>query len=260
MLGGEQPTPLDVRFRLGPIPVRISPWFWLINALLGSQWLTAPGFGPIFLAIWVGVCFVSILIHELGHALAYRMFGSPAAILLYGFGGLAFGNELGSPVKRMIVALAGPFAQFVLAGIVFGSAILTPWPEANLYAQMTYRFLLWVNIVWALFNLLPILPLDGGNVCREGLVLFRARNPDAGAAAISVAVAGVLAAAGIAMYLNIRVPILEKIAEVFRPGPFMTLWMVMFAIENYQRYQMATRMRPRYYDDADDDTPPWRRR
>jgi stage IV sporulation protein FB len=258
MLGGEQPTPFDVRFRLGPIPVRISPWFWLINGLLGSTLLTDARFGPKFLLIWVAVVSFSILIHELGHALAYRMFGSTTALLLYGFGGLAFGSDLGSPVKRMVVALSGPFAQFLIAGVVFGSGYLMEWQAANLYALMTYRFLLWVNIFWALFNLLPILPLDGGNVCRELLTLFRARNPEAGAAAISVAVAGGLAITAIAMYLNIRLPFLEKLTEYFQPGPFMTFWLVLFAIENYQRYQLATRMRPRYYDD--DDTPPWRRR
>jgi Zn-dependent protease len=256
MLGGDQPTPFDVKFRLGSIPVRISPWFWLINGLLGANWITIPGSGPAIFGIWMAVVSFSILIHELGHALAYRLFGSPTAILLYGFGGLAFGNDLGSPVKRIVVSLAGPFAQFALAGVVFGSAVATGWPDKNDYTRMSFIFLLWVNIVWAAFNLLPILPLDGGNVCREVLALLRFRNPDAGAAAVSVAVAGVLAAAAIAMWLNIRVPLLDMIP--FRPGPFMTFWLVLFAVENYQRYQLATRMRPRYYSD-DDDVPPWRR-
>jgi Zn-dependent protease len=123
---------------------------------------------------------------------------------------------------------------------------------------MTFAFLLWVNIIWAAINLLPILPLDGGNVCRELFVIFRARNPEAGAAAVSVATAGLLIAVSLAVHLRLDVPILREIAKVYTPSLLMTFWLALFAIENYQRYQFAIRMRPRY-DDYDDDTPPWRR-
>lgn len=258
MLGGDQPTPLDLKFRVGPFPVRVSPWFWLVIALFGSVYLTHPNYGPLFLLLWVGCAFVSVLIHELGHAVAYRWYGSESAILLYGFGGLAVGYPPSSPAKRIVIALAGPFAQFALAGIVFGTAYLTKWPGANLYATKTFDFLMLINIIWAVINLLPVLPLDGGNVCREVLALARARNPDAGAAAVSVAVAGTLAAASLASMLNVQIPVLEKITQYYRPGLFLTFWVILLAVENYQRYQYASRMRPRYYDD-DDDTPPWRR-
>jgi stage IV sporulation protein FB len=258
MLGGEQSTPFDLKFRLGSIPVRVSPWFWVVNGLLGMQFYMNAG-GLAILLIWVAVVFFSILIHELGHALLYRLFGSPAAILLHGFGGLAFGNELNSPVKRILVSLAGPFAQFLLAGVVFISALATNWPAINPYTSATFGFLLWVNIVWAIFNLLPILPLDGGNICREVFALLRMRNPDAGAAAISVAFAGTIAAAAIASHLKLDIPILKRITEFYQPGLYMAFWMIMFAVENFQRYQMATRMRPQYQDDYNDDTPPWRR-
>ncbi len=258
ILGGEAPTPLDLNFRLFGFPVRVTPWFWLVTALFGSNLFNVPGIGPLIFLIWVLCVFVSILIHELGHAFAFRLFGSPAVVVLHGMGGVAIGHQMASPVKSIVVSLAGPFAQFVLAGVVFASAF-AGWPATNEYTAITYRFLLWINVVWAIINLLPILPLDGGNVCREVLALCRFRNPDAGAAAVSIAVAGLLALTAIAAYLRIEIPGLKQLAEVYTPNMFQTFWLIILAVENYQRYQAAQRYSPRFYD-QDDDTPPWRRR
>src|SRR5215471_17040999 len=84
-------TPYDLNFRLFGFPVRIHPLFWLGTVLLGSNLLHQDN-GLLFLAIWIVVVFVSILVHEFGHGLAYRRYGSHAHVILWMFGGLAVGS------------------------------------------------------------------------------------------------------------------------------------------------------------------------
>lgn len=197
MLLQEPPTSqADLHFRLFGFPVRIHPFFWVIVVLLGIS----PGRGggdtpPEALLIWVAVVLVSILVHELGHALAQRHFGGHPKITLHGFGGLASCDDCDrSPRSQILISLAGPGAGFALAAAVaiamrlaglsigpdFGRAAehVTP-PYASLFGLFYWQLpanelasqligqLLFVNIVWGLVNLLPIYPLDGGQVSRE---------------------------------------------------------------------------------------------
>src|SRR6185295_15801228 len=69
-----------------------------------------------------------------------------------------------SPPRRLAISLAGPAAGFLLGGICFvtAPAFLKAWPS-ELFT-VAYHDLIWVNIGWGIFNLLPILPLDGGHV------------------------------------------------------------------------------------------------
>ena len=166
MIGSEAPTQFDLRFRLFGFPIRVSPWFWLVMALFGSNLIQALGLPYLFL--WIGCGFVSILVHELGHAFAYRLFGARAEIVLHGFGGYARGQQLRSPWQRMLVSLAGPFAQFALAAAVHLTAVYVyAWDQQSPILRVAKYFLLLMNIVWAVLNLVPVLPLDGGNVMRE---------------------------------------------------------------------------------------------
>src|SRR5271169_6821462 len=75
------------RFRLFGIPVSVQPWFWLTTLFMGANRSVG------MLLIWIAVCFVSILLHEVGHVMAYRAFGEQGSIVLYGWGGLAFSNR-----------------------------------------------------------------------------------------------------------------------------------------------------------------------
>jgi Zn-dependent protease len=166
-------TPYDLRFRLLGFPVRVHPWFWIATVLFyGDPFLKS---GPEFLFVWVAVVFVSILVHELGHALAYRRFGADADIVLYTFGGLAIATHvISGRGRRILVSLAGPVAGFALCGLVYGTNQAFEWglsdeggaPNGPVL-RFLYRRLVWVNLVWGLFNLLPVFPLDGGQVARE---------------------------------------------------------------------------------------------
>jgi membrane-associated protease RseP (regulator of RpoE activity) len=199
----------------------VTPFFWLMAALfgwgltqmvdqlLGTLLRESPGQG-VLLVLWIGAVFFSILIHELGHALAMRYYGMDCYVVLYHFGGIAVPDSgssftrFGSASRRsdgksqIIISAAGPAAQLILAAVVllltrasgYVSLFRVPFvewlmpyleeapffpdpqfiPSATLDAFIF--FLLLPSIFWALLNLLPVYPLDGGQIAREVFTMF----------------------------------------------------------------------------------------
>lgn len=158
-----------LRFRLFNMPVTVRGSFLLIAALIGFT-----GGGDITFAVaWVSVIFVSILVHELGHAVTARMYGSQVAIELNGLGGLTRWSspdgEL-TPGRRALVAAAGSAAGLAFGGLVWLVAIqFAPHPPLT---ATILRLLVWVNVFWGLLNWLPIRPLDGGHLLQSFLERF----------------------------------------------------------------------------------------
>ncbi len=148
-----------IRFSLFGIPVTVRPSFLLIAALLGLGTRSV-----VRTALWVGVVFVSILIHELGHALVARSFGSTVTIELNGIGGLTTwtGASGMGPGRRALVAASGS-----AVGVVFGLIVLVidelTGPHQGLLQFTLANFIL-VNVFWGLLNWLPVRPLDGGHL------------------------------------------------------------------------------------------------
>lgn len=249
------PTPFDITFRLFGFIVRVHPLFWLIMALLGDWTMRDPDIGPFAIVIWVACGFFSILLHELGHAVFIRKFGSPTEIVLYGFGGLAtVPYPPSSPWKRLMIALGGPLTGLAFAALLLAVQFTVNVGAASPYFKSALLYLLLMNIIWNLLNLLPIWPLDGGRICRELLEIVGAREPDRIALTISVGVAGIFALYGFAGALNVQIPILEAIMP-FRPSIFMCMWLIVLALDNYQALQMLNRRRQTW----DDDRSPWER-
>jgi len=179
MLGQVQPTEFDLRFSAFGIPVRVHPGFWLISALMGRGALQNPDYGPTLLLIWIGCVFVSILVHEFGHALTADRFGwSPEVVLYYMGGYAAYMPTRGhTPRRSILISLAGPGAGFVLYGMV----VLIEWvylqyAVPNILTLWAFGQLKWINLGWGLVNLLPVLPLDGGRVSEELCGLWRRRD------------------------------------------------------------------------------------
>jgi Zn-dependent protease/predicted transcriptional regulator len=115
--------------------------------------------------------FVSVLIHELGHALTARWYGvRTRSITLWLLGGVAQLESM--PRQRgaeAIVAIVGPIVSFALAGVFFVLMLL--WPTRLVAGEYVLRYLMSLNLALAIFNLLPALPLDGGRVLRSLLAL-----------------------------------------------------------------------------------------
>ncbi len=190
MLFSEPPrSPYDLQFRALGIPVRVHPLFWLVAVLLGARGNSEPK----EMILWVATVFVSILVHELGHALTARSYGWEPWITLHGFGGLAsYRPTYRSPLNQILITLAGPGAGFLFAGFIVAVIAATghhprfAWPDSILpvafdrYTSLNLTILLYnllyVNIFWGLINLLPIFPLDGGQIAQEVLQVANPRD------------------------------------------------------------------------------------
>lgn len=221
-LAAPQPTPVDLHFSLVGVPIRVSGWFWVGAALFGWGICLALSGGDQrsllqYLVIWLGAVFCSLLVHEMGHALAYRMFGQEAHVVLYHLGGLAIPSPWGGrgarrPAERLFVSAAGPLAQLALAAMLVAvlraGGYAVPFPLASvgralgLYdgADIGSRFLfalvlflLNINIFWPLLNLVPVPPLDGGQIVREGLATIGVADSARIAAMIGVVAGGAVA-------------------------------------------------------------------
>ncbi|MGC3971536.1 MAG: site-2 protease family protein [Pirellulales bacterium] len=177
-------TQWDLNFRLFGVDVRVHPLFWIFSILISGEE------SPKFILVAVAAMFLSILIHEFGHVLAFRRYGMPSHIVLHAFGGLAIPNGMRnvygsarrfSPAGSAFVAFAGPAleiaAAFLLLGLVYvagGIVRIVPGGLIGFTAVAGFQgfeFLnLFINIfvqlsiIWGVLNLLPIIPLDGGRI------------------------------------------------------------------------------------------------
>lgn len=169
-----------------PIYIHWSFWLLIVWVILGS--VVGSVFSWAYLFWWlalIGGLVVSVILHELGHALAARAFDIPTRdITMYPFGGVASLARIPEkPLQELIVALAGPLVNFLLIGIFFTLLALTgaslffsvkalTYAEGSLLSLHSWLYLLSaMNGVLALFNLLPAFPMDGGRVLRALLAL-----------------------------------------------------------------------------------------
>jgi len=123
-----------------------------------------------FALLWVPVLFVSVLAHELAHAGTIAAFGfGPSRIELGGWGGETMNRRRAKPWQEVLISLAGPLSSIALAFAL--QLLLRSLPLARTSA-MTVEFLqmmILANQAWAIFNLIPIVPLDGGHIVLHGL-------------------------------------------------------------------------------------------
>ncbi|KAA5540056.1 peptidase [Roseiconus nitratireducens] len=206
------------------------------------------GIAPLLL-VWTLCLLLSILIHELGHTFAFRHYGIQSSIVLYHFGGLAIPTSSSMPGRslirmgereQLIISAAGPAAQLLSALAVilvvklagYEVAIFQnmpayldriPWvsdgkmiDSEGLYALVS--FYVFPSVVWALLNLVPVWPLDGGQIMRS--VILMTGGTIAQSLWISVICSGALA------------------FYAFRNGqPMMAIFFAFFGFSSYQMLQ-----------------------
>lgn len=217
MLIGEPPrSGGDLTFPLFGIPVRVHPFFWLIAVMLGAG--VAPTVAD--LVIWIVAVFLAVLVHEMGHALAMRMFGIEPWVTLYGLGGITSYNPAEayhlSTWANVLISFAGPGVQFLLVAAIaatlsaFGFALETHrWGpvyfvfpaetvvSGGLTRLLSYTML--VSVLWGAINLLPVYPLDGGHIARDLLVAADPYKGVVQSLMLSIVAAAVMLAVGVAM-------------------------------------------------------------
>jgi stage IV sporulation protein FB len=217
---GEPPrTQGELNFALFGIPVRIQPFFWLVGVLLGPY-----HFGLSEVLVWMLAFLIGILGHELGHALMMRAYGFHPWITLYGLGGMASYDYSQAAragrwttLRQILISAAGPAAGFLLAAVVVAALMLSGHHVDHEFGapfgllvgtvdilgkrELTYfvNDLLRVTIVYGVFNLLPIYPMDGGKIAREVLVAISPR----GGIRLSLMLS-ILVAVGLAAFIAIR--------------------------------------------------------
>jgi len=158
------------RFQIFGIPVQVQPFFWIVLFFLGGglreqSW---NALGLLEVALFVLAGFLSIMVHELGHALTGKAFGAPTAITLHGFGGYAsFPSGSFTRKQNFAVTFAGPAAQIALGLAVLGLHFFLRMPSPALAGFVAD--LAWISLVWAVINLLPVVPLDGGHLVLSAL-------------------------------------------------------------------------------------------
>ncbi|MCX6989127.1 MAG: site-2 protease family protein [Chlamydiae bacterium] len=145
----------------GKLPISIHFSFWIVSALIGFLY-TREVLGTV---VWMGIIFISVLIHELGHALTAALFGLRPRIELVGMGGLThYDSDKVSLLKRFFIILNGPLFGFFLFLLAMGLLQL-PLVASSAVAPVIFT-LQYVNLFWTIVNLIPVLPLDGGQLLR----------------------------------------------------------------------------------------------
>jgi stage IV sporulation protein FB len=224
-----------LRFTLFGFPVTIHWMFWVMAGVLGGGLSANSAQEWQALLLWVIAAFVSILIHELGHTFMQRRFGARAQILLYAFGGLAIPDRGFTRGQHLVVSLAGPAVQVFLGFIAWeavnamygqrfsweliGAISHSGIGQVPILLVFASSFVM-VSIFWGLFNLVPIMPLDGGHV------LLRVLGPQKEK---TVWLIGFLCAAALAVFMLL----------VWR-SIWNTVLFGMLAWENLQRMQGKT--------------------
>ncbi|HEX2732459.1 MAG TPA: site-2 protease family protein [Polyangiaceae bacterium] len=222
-----------LRFRLFGFPVAILPGYWLLSALMGfgvGQRSVQSGL------LLMAVMFCSILVHELGHALMARAFGLPAQITLHMMGG-ATGFPSAPKLTRgrdILVSLAGPGAGLLLACVAWiASKWIAPdaWSDTGAESLAPLATLMvslvWINLVWSVLNLMPVMPFDGGRVLAAALGPTRQ-----------------VAAGGISLTVGLLLAVwLFKVGSVFPAVLFATA-----ALSSFMRMRQSNSAPPRVDD------------
>ena len=176
-------------------PTKVRPGFLIFLAILAFLY-------PFPLGVWVaGAVAVFTVVHELGHALAARHAGCKAAISLDFM--IAYASyESDTPLawnQKIRIALAGPMAQILSAGVVLGILGVNPFSRDDIAQNEMTAALWWAGLALGALNLIPLLPLDGGAVVAAIAERISPERGRINVLRVSLAVTAMLAAASISL-------------------------------------------------------------
>jgi Zn-dependent protease len=215
----------SVRFSLLRVPVLVQPLFWIGAIFLGLFAFNdlPEGLRLQAMMVWVPIMFFAVLVHEMGHALMGRRFGLDPEVHLLMLGGRttwSTGRRL-TPGRSIAVSFAGPAVGLVLGGGLYFALPYMPPLNHPLLEVAAFSFI-WTNLGWAIFNLVPIVGLDGGNIMAATFEKF------GGARGVRVAhVLSIFIAAALATFF------------LTSGNFFMAIMLGFMAFENYQRWQLS---------------------
>jgi Zn-dependent protease len=168
-------------FRFAGIDVYLH-WSWFLIAVYGISIRAGRYTSMVWPVLEYVALFVIVLVHEFGHALACRQVGGQAnQIVLWPLGGVAYVASPPRPGATLWSIAAGPLVNVALAPVLTVLAVVgssSGWGEAMPNAYAFIKALCYINWALLIFNMLPIYPLDGGQILQSLLwfVLGRARS------------------------------------------------------------------------------------
>jgi Zn-dependent protease/predicted transcriptional regulator len=153
------------------IPIRVHVTFLMLLVWFATTAAASSRSVRTELAFVLGV-FACVILHELGHAAMAKRFGvATREIVLYPIGGVARLERIPGGVAELLIAIAGPLVNVVLAALAALAlaaykvpptiGIAFPWEGSGLVQK-----LLWANVMLVVFNMIPAFPMDGGRVLR----------------------------------------------------------------------------------------------
>lgn len=205
---------------IGGHTIYLEPLFLLLVAFFAFSGVSSLQ-GLMSGLLWAPVLFIGVIFHELGHAIVTDKLGyGKSVVVLQGLGGVAINRRGYTPPKHgAAIAFAGPLFSFILAA-VFG-ALLLLLPVDGLVQQFL-TMMTFANLVWAVFNMLPIAPMDGGHIVLHGL---RAKFPERKALLYS-------AYSSLVILALLAIPLMAVLS-----GFFVILLGLLFAMHNVQVIQ-----------------------
>jgi Zn-dependent protease len=188
------------------IPIYVSPTWFVVAIVITvmfepqvAQRVDRPVSYLVALTYAV-LLYASVLVHEIGHSVVARCFGLPVrAITLHILGGVSeIEEEPRTPGREFLVAAAGPLLSLALAAGGYALLLLVPMPDVTV---LLVEALTLANLIVAVFNLLPGLPLDGGRLVRAAVwkITGRQRTATVAAGWAGRAVAVAVFVAGVAL-------------------------------------------------------------
>ena len=193
-------------------------------------------------AAWEYVAlFVIVLLHEFGHALACRQTGGVAdRIVLWPLGGIAFVNPPRRPGAMLWSIAAGPLVNVILVPVLW-IALLTVAGEPSDLARLTWH-VWWINLGLLIFNMLPIYPLDGGQILRS-LLWFPLGEIRSLQIASVIGLIGSVALAGISLFFGMNI-LWTAIMALFLISRAIAGWQYAKALVQEEEADRAARLVP----------------